>query len=156
MWTAVDVAQASDPADPAIDFQVVAGEDFTAIGWCAPVTGDERPPATAAGRLFRIGDDGTAVELPYARLEPPASSALGELWVPAERSSTPTGSWPVGRYVIALATPDGAWSRELGLELRTAPPPLPRPSVTPTPAPGSPTIAPSSSGSPAPSPGQSD
>ncbi len=114
VWTAVDVAPASDPADPAIDFQVVAGEDFTAIGWCAPV--DRR--RTAARRRRSAACSGslttaTAVELPYARLEPPASSALGELWVPAGRSTHAGGrlagralrdrARDAGRHVVAGA-----------------------------------------------------
>lgn len=132
VWTAVEVAQASGPTDPAIPFQVVAGDDFTAIGWCAPVSGDERPPAAAHGRLYRIEGDGTAVELVYTRLEPRASSSLGELWVPAEEPMTSDRGWPVGRYVILLEADDGRWDRWLGLDLRTAPP-VASPAVTPSP-----------------------
>src|SRR4029077_9798899 len=109
IWTAVDVARGSGARDPAIDFQVVAGEDFTAIGWCAPVTGDERPPAGVTGRLFRVLDDGGVVEEPYARREPPAPSALGELWVPVDGPQAPVDGWPTGRYVITLSTADGTW-----------------------------------------------
>jgi hypothetical protein len=121
VWTAVDVVEATGPTDPAIPFQVVAGEDFTAIGWCAPVEGESRPPLSATGRLFVIGEDGTATELPYRRIDPEIPSALGELWTPAEGAGSAAEPWPVGRYVIQLETGSGEWQRWLGLDLRSQP-----------------------------------
>ena len=152
VWSAVDVVdRATGPGDPTIPFNVVAGDDFTAIGWCAPVAGDERPPAVIQGRLFGFGVAGAVAEVPYRRLEPPAPSALGELWVPVVGAPGPSGAgpaWPPGRYVIALASADGAWTRWLGIELRAVPtasdliggassPPSaspPSPSASPSPA----------------------
>ena len=121
MWTAIDVTEASGPTDPAIPFQIVAGDDFTAIGWCAPVEGDERPPVSATGRLFVLDADGTATELPYARIEPGVPSALGELWAPAAHGTSTEAAWPVGRYVIELQTASQSWRRWLGLDLRSEP-----------------------------------
>ena len=121
VWTAVDVVEATGPTDPAIPFQVVAGEDFTAIGWCAPVEGEERPPLSATGRLYVIGADGTVTELPYARVDPSVPSALGELWAPGDAPGTGDASWPLGRYVIQLQTGSGDWQRWLGLDLRSEP-----------------------------------
>jgi hypothetical protein len=154
VWSAVDAQAATGPTDPVIEFQVVAGDDFTAIGWCAPVAGDERPPIGARGHLFGIDVDGGAVELPYERLEPATASALGELWAP---TSEPDNGWALGQYVIALTTPDGSWARYLGLDLRTSP-------AGPSPAPGTPSPPPTPSGPPptaspvssAPTPGQTD
>jgi hypothetical protein len=160
VWTAVSVAPASRPDDPAVPFQVIAGEDFRAIGWCAPVSGEERPPSGAIARLYRI-EDGVAVETPHVRLEPPASTALGELWGPVTTQTGATATWPLGRYVIELLTPDGTWSRYLGLELRSAiepatPAPPPTPTALPTPS-GEATPAPVDlGGSPLPTPGQTD
>jgi hypothetical protein len=145
VWTAVDVAPAPGPDDPAIPFQIVAGEDFRAIGWCAPVTGAERPPSTALAKLFRI-EEGVAVETLYIRLEPTAPTELGELWAPADTPTGASAAWPYGRYVIELATPDGSWSRYLGMELRGA--------LEPATAPP-PTQAPVDVGSPVPTAGQS-
>ena len=157
VWSAVDVEpRATGPADPSIVLNVVAGDDFTAIGWCAPVAGDERPPNGVQGRLFGFGVDGAIADLPYRRLEPPAPSALGELWVPvvaAPGSSGTSPAWSPGRYVIELATADGSWTRWLGIELRKVPQngvPSGSPSAVPS---GSP--SPSGSAgtvSPAPSP----
>lgn len=121
VWTAVDVVDATGPTDPAIPFQVVAGEDFTAIGWCAPVEGDDRPPLSATGRLYVIEEDGTATELPYTRVDPEIPSALGELWTPAEAGGSAGAAWPLGRYVIQLQTGSGEWQRWLGLDLRSQP-----------------------------------
>ena len=151
VWSAVEVVgRATGPGDPSIPFNVVAGDDFTAIGWCAPVAGDERPPAVVPGRLFGYGAAGAIAELPYRRLEPPAPSALGELWVPVVAAPGASGTgpaWPAGRYVIELATPDGTWARWLGIELRAVP--TASDLVT-----GGPSSVPSSSrpASPAPSP----
>ena len=157
VWSAVDVVQATGPEDPSIPFNVVAGEDFTAIGWCAPVAGDERPPVGAQGGLYGIDAAGTAHELPHQRLEPPAPSALGELWIPGNAGSPPS-AWAPGRYVIELATPDGSWARWLGLELRDAPAVATEPSATPSAVPGPSDQASRSPGpsSPEPGPSQTD
>jgi hypothetical protein len=164
VWTAVDAAQARGPEDPAIPFNAIAGEDFTAIGWCAPVTGDERPPASAQGVLWQVGTDGLAHRVAFRRLEPPAPSSLGELWAP-DTGSTPGPSdspgvspsasgasgaapaWPLGGYVIELATPDGTWSRWLGLELRAVPGSTAGPTASPATS-----ASPRASGSPVPRP----
>ena len=140
VWTAVDVVEATGPADPAIPFQVVAGEDFTAIGWCAPVVGDERPPLSATGRLYRLDPAGTPTEIPYERIDPSVASALGELWAPAADGGSAAAPWPVGRYVIQLETASGDWQRWLGLDLRSEPV-----------RPGDGTPAPGASGGPSPS-----
>jgi hypothetical protein len=121
VWTAVDVVEATGPTDPTIPYQVVAGEDFTAIGWCAPVEGESRPPLSATGHLFMIDPDGSATELPYSRIDPSIPSALGELWTPADAVGSADPAWPVGRYVIQLGTPSGEWQRWLGLDLRSEP-----------------------------------
>jgi hypothetical protein len=132
VWTAVEVAEASGPEDPAIPFQVVAGEDFTSLGWCAPVEGAERPPEAARGSLFRI-EDGAAVEVPFDRLEPAEPDALGELWAPPAGPDGRHPEWTPGRYVIRLGTRTGAYVRYLGLEIGPSPVRVP-PSSTPVPS----------------------
>ena len=42
--------------DPAIPFRPIVSEKVTAIGWCAPVDGGERPPLAATATLFRVTD----------------------------------------------------------------------------------------------------
>jgi len=160
VWPAADVAtSAAGPQDPSIPFNVIAGEDFTALGWCAPVSGVERPPVRAQGRLFRVAADGAATEVGYRRLEPPAPSSLGELWVPEGSAASAGTEWPPGRYVIQLAASDGTWERWLGIELRavsaSSEPAPDGPSPTPSALPSSsrPASAPPGDGPPSPSAG---
>ena len=120
VWTAIQAVTATGPLDPSIDFQVIAGDHFTAIGWCAPVLGPDRPPLSATGRLFRV-TSGKAVEPRSVLLEPAAPNALGELLAPAPGSNGVNGTWEPGRYVIEMATPERSWVRFIGLELRTVP-----------------------------------
>jgi hypothetical protein len=116
VWTAAEAVSALGPADPSIPFHPIASDTVEAIGWCAPVSGADRPPATAAAVLYRLGN-GTATEVPVHRLEPAAASALGELWAPMPVAGDRPPRWPDGRYVIRLATPSGDYVRYLGLDV---------------------------------------
>jgi hypothetical protein len=129
VWTAVDATVAGGPLDPSIPFQVIAGDRFSALGWCAPVLGPDRPPESAVGRLFRIAGGG-ATEPPLRLLEPAAPNPLGELWIPAAAGAVGTVTWPAGRYVIELATPSGSWTRWIGIELRVTPQPVLSPAAS--------------------------
>ena len=95
VWTAVDAVSATGPLDPSIPFEGVAGDTFTAIGWCAPVDGPDRPPDGTTARLFRVAD-GRATPEPYVRLHPAAANPLGELWGPvgSPAASPGTGATP--------------------------------------------------------------
>jgi hypothetical protein len=150
VWSAAEATPADGPVDPAIVFHPLASDVVEAIGWCAPVTGPERPPLAAAGTLFRL-EGGVAVEVPVDRLEPAAASALGELWVPPAEPDGRRLPWPEGRYVIRLATASGGYERYLGLEVgvpvRGA---APSPSSSPVPSPSS---SPAAAESPSPSAG---
>lgn len=116
VWSATEAVAASGPDDPSIPFSVIASTAVTAVGWCAPVIGDERPPLAAVGTLFRVDVD-SAREIPFDRLEPSAPDALGELWVPVPQSVGRRPPWPPGRYVIRLMAPGGSFERYLGIEV---------------------------------------
>jgi hypothetical protein len=116
VWTAVQVVGATGPDDPTIPFEPVVAASVTAIGWCAPVEGPDRPPRGLTASLFRI-EDGVAREIPYDRLEPAAPDSLGELWLPRPRGVGNRPTWAMGRYVIELRSPSGDYRRFLGLEL---------------------------------------
>jgi hypothetical protein len=116
VWKAVEVVQASGPTDPAIPFEPIVSPTVTAIGWCAPVNGPDRPPQNLTASLFRIRD-GAAVQVVYDRLEPAEPDPLGELWVPLPRTVGNRPSWSLGRYVIELRSTSGGYVRYLGLEL---------------------------------------
>ena len=143
IWTAARAVPANGPDDPAIPFHAIASDTVEAIGWCAPVTGPERPPLTADGTLYRLRG-GAAVEVPTDLLEPAAGDALGELWVPVQRAVGRRPPWPPGLYVIRLATPSGTYERYLGIDVGV--PPRPR-GTTPTAA-GSAGPSPGASASP--------
>lgn len=140
VWTAADAVAASGPADPGIPFRPIVAETVSAIGWCAPVVGGERPPLAATATLFRVRD-GAAVAIPYDRLEPSAPNALGELIVPPAPATGSRPPWAPGRYVIRLAAPGGSYVRYLGMEVMRALPastgadPATSPSASPTAAP---------------------
>ena len=116
VWKAATVVTGSGPDDPAIQFEPIVAATITAIGWCAPVEGTERPPQAIDTALYRIRD-GLAIPVAYDRLEPTAPDALGELWVPKPRGVGNRPKWPMGRYVIELRSSSGSYVRYLGLEL---------------------------------------
>jgi hypothetical protein len=120
IWTAAEAVPANGPDDPAIPFHPIASDTVEALGWCAPVTGPERPPLTAEATLYRLRD-GVAVEVPSDLLEPAGGDALGELWVPPQRAVGRRPPWAPGRYVIRLATASGTYERFLGIEVGVPP-----------------------------------
>jgi hypothetical protein len=120
VWAAAEAVPATGPEDVAIPFRPIVSEVVTAIGWCAPVEGAERPPLTATATLFRLGTSGVADEIPYERLEPGTQDAMGELLIPPVQTVGRRPAWSPGRYVIRLATPSGSYVRYLGLEITTA------------------------------------
>jgi hypothetical protein len=136
VWKAAQVVEAAGPEDPAIHFEPIVAATVTAIGWCAPVDGPDRPPRVLSATLYRIGEGG-ATEIPYDRLEPDAPEAQGELWVPRALGVGNRPAWRMGRYVIELRSPSGSYVRYLGLELTdrvvrgdaASPSPSPSPSL---------------------------
>jgi hypothetical protein len=137
VWTAAEAVPATGVLDPSIPFNLVGSEAVEAIGWCAPVSGPERPPLAARATLYRLVD-GVAIEVAVDRLEPVARDALGELWLPREGADGRRPAWAPGRYVIRLAAPSGAYERYLGLQVG---PPEPRPAPSAVPSPGKPSAA---------------
>ena len=139
VWTAAEASPAQGADDPSIPFNLVASEAVEAIGWCAPVSGPDRPPLAAEATLFRLVN-GAATEIVIDRLEPVARDALGELWLPPEVSGRPRPLWAPGRYVIRLAAESGGYVRYLGLEVGL-PEPRPEPSAAPEPSASEPSAA---------------
>lgn len=133
VWKATEVVEASGPDDAAIPFEPIVAATITAIGWCAPIDGPERPPRALTASLYRIAD-GVATPVAYDRLEPRAPDAMGELWIPKARSVGLRPPWPMGRYVIELRSDSGRYVRYLGLELTdrvVRPEPVPSPGESP-------------------------
>jgi hypothetical protein len=126
VWTAAEVVPATGVDDSSIPFNLVGSEAVEAIGWCAPVSGPDRPPLTARATLFRLVN-GVATEVAVDRLEPVARDALGELWLPRMQAGGRRPTWAPGRYVIRLAAPTGGYEQYLGLRVGL-PEPKPEPS----------------------------
>lgn len=151
VWTAAEAVAAAGVDDPSIPFNPVASNAVEAIGWCAPVSGPDRPPLTAEATLFRLMD-GVATEIAVDRMEPAARDALGELWLPREEAGGRRPLWAPGRYVIRLAAPSGGYERFLGMQVGLVEP-MPEPSVEPMPEPSAArTSGPSSATGSAPAP----
>jgi hypothetical protein len=143
VWTAAEAVAARRVDDPSIPFNLVASDTVEAIGWCAPVTGPDRPPLAAVATLFRL-EGGVAVEVAVDRLEPAVPDALGELWLPPGQAGGRRPLWAPGRYVIRLAAPSGGYERYLGMQVglpepepTLAPSRVPEPEPSAMPGPGS-------------------
>ena len=118
-WTAVDpVRFAADAGDPRIPIVPVVSQEVHAIGFCAPVSGAERPPPDATDRVYEVTTvevDGQpvtrVVQMTPTRIEPPGrASYLGASYVP-RRGST----WASGVYVIRIE--GSGYSRWFGIRV---------------------------------------
>ncbi|HEX5013375.1 MAG TPA: hypothetical protein VFV72_04375 [Candidatus Limnocylindrales bacterium] len=135
-WRAVEASTASNPLDPDISFTRVAAEAVPVVGYCAPISGPDRPPEDARGSVFSVAD-GTSSRLRVTRLAPIDDVAGGAAWLGFGRGASggaASPTWPLGRYAIRVGTSDGRYERWLGIEIlrpfleRSAPTPttLPR------------------------------
>ncbi len=117
VWVAAQLVAAVGPGDPTIPVAYVGEAPVTAIGWCAPVGDEGRPPSDAAATLFSVNPrNGNAQPVAYTLLAPLPGVAgpMAQLWgTPGTRIEP----WPGGRYVIRFATPSGTWVRFLGLDV---------------------------------------
>lgn len=134
----VPIASADGPDDPRIPLFLEASRTVLTLGYCAPVTGPERPPARTATTIYRLieaGGPGRESEweiIEPARAEPVAgSSPLGGAWAPpriagggASPSVQPRG-WASGMYVFRIAgvgPADDAFTRWFGVVVEVTPP----------------------------------
>jgi hypothetical protein len=120
-WAVVDPVEASGPTDRRIPIIPVAADRISAIGYCAPESGDDLPPVDATAALFSVDAEGAHL-LTAVRLEPRAETSMGVLWAPnprtGRRDPISRRSWPDGVYVIHMSDPSGSFDRWLGAELR--------------------------------------
>lgn len=124
-WRAVEPAVAAGPLDPAVTFTPIVAQLVPILGFCAPISGPDQPPKDARGSVQVIEPGGDVTELYLERSVPPADVSGGARWVgPADGAPAfgapggkPGRTWPVGRYVIRVATPDGRYERWIGVEI---------------------------------------
>jgi hypothetical protein len=143
-WTSVHPVVAPSPADPAIDFARVVADRVTALGYCAPSTGGDRPPPIVAVEAWR--EDGAGHPLPIllrpAAVVPGAASVAAALYGPPAGSVATTGTWAPGRYVFRVSGPPATgFERWFGVEILSPVDiaPAPAASRTPTVATSAPT-----------------
>ena len=113
-WSAADGQLAGDMLDPQIAFTPVIGRSVHALGFCAPVAGEDRPPDDASVALWRI-DGRQAVGLRPAIREPRSQTPFGRRWWPPAGPPDVSGGWPSGRYVVGIA--GGDYIRWLGIQV---------------------------------------
>jgi hypothetical protein len=121
-WHLVEpVVTAKGPLDAAIPI-VEVGTGTTALGYCSPWTGTERPPADASVVAWQILEDSTglrAAPLALQSIAPAQPSVLGALYrppptpaafaTPEPNVSADSRLWTPGRLVFAIEA-DG-WRR---------------------------------------------
>jgi hypothetical protein len=120
-WTAMTpIGAAIGPTDPRIPVIPVVSQAVLAIGFCAPVSGSDKPPADATQRIFRVtaitiaGEGITRAEaLAPLRVEPESRpSYLGAAYAPLAGDS-----WSDGVYVVHVE--GSGYSRWFGIQVET-------------------------------------
>jgi hypothetical protein len=124
-WTAVQpIASAAGPRDPAIPIIPVMGTVVRTVGWCAPIAGSGRPPATALATVYQVGSGGTGrvTEIHPMRVRPAIESAMGAEYALTLRSrGEPDASWPSGLYIFRVADAEATYVRWFGAEVQVLP-----------------------------------
>lgn len=118
-WRAIEPSTASGPLDPSIAFTPVAAEAVPVLGYCAPVSGPDRPPADARGDVFAL-IDGASEEVRVTRFAPVDDVSGGAAWSGWGRGASGGAfslTWPLGRYVFRVGTHDGRYERWIGVEV---------------------------------------
>ena len=121
------LAGPTDPLDPRIPFVRIVVGAIPALGYCAPTSDPDRPPANARTTAWSLAADGSAVPVGLRRIAGP--SAPGDstegLYVPEPVGGANATGWLAGRYVFALRdqTP-GGYARWFGVEVLDPPGPI--------------------------------
>jgi hypothetical protein len=129
VWRSVEPAPApAGPLDPAIPL-VQAGPANEALGYCAPWSGPERPPADSVVTAWQValgaGRPGSpapdsAIPVRLIRILPARASVLGAVYEgpggkPGALDGRTGGGWTVGRYVFAIRAT--GWERWWSVEI---------------------------------------
>lgn len=150
-WSAVRPIRALGPEDRRIEMARIVADGLPVLGYCAPSTGRDRPPASVTTTAWQLLDDGSLLELELVPIEGanPAGQPTQALYEPPwPAGPTESAAWQAGRYVFRVGEPAaGLYERWFGVEIvppsvvagesspRAAPTPSPSPS--PSPSPGS-------------------
>jgi hypothetical protein len=118
------LADVSGPDDDRIPFVTIVSVQTSGIGYCPPPGGIDGPPAGSRLQAWALDNDGSATSLQMEPITLDASSVIHlevEVFIAADEDATGGGRWAPGRYVFAVASPDGGYGRWFGVEIRTPP-----------------------------------
>jgi hypothetical protein len=106
----VPLAGASGPADPLIPLIGEPSLAVLAVGYCAPVSGPERPPSAVTTTIYRLRHGGAADDpLAWDVIRPPRvlptldESSLGGAWASPGSTATTTTGWADATIVLRIA-----------------------------------------------------
>lgn len=127
VWRSAEAtADAVDAADAEIPRTPVASRSVATLGFCAPVSGPDRPPIEATVTLYRIDPGAPPSILAVGRVQPVARpSAMGSVFSPPLSKNLDMdgqSGWVSGVYVFRVGgwTP-GAYVRWLGVTIDVLP-----------------------------------
>jgi len=116
------LTDATGPDDARVPFVTIVSVRITGIGYCPPPGGGDEPPKGSQLQAWSVGEGGGATPLTLQRVNLAVPMALDvAVYIPAGEDATGAGRWAPGRYVFAVASPNGAYSRWFGVEIRTPP-----------------------------------
>jgi hypothetical protein len=99
VWRAIEPASvAADPADARIPVFPIVSEGVTALGWCAPVVGADRPDGPATVDVWRLTAAGPVVIRTRNASAADVESSFGGLYRPPGAAAA--GVWADGTYVF--------------------------------------------------------
>jgi hypothetical protein len=126
VWRAIEpVDAASGPEDARIPIFPVVSEGITELGWCAPVTGPQRPVGHATIDAWRQTLSGWVAIRTTSTRPTGIGSSFGGLYAPPENADSEAPElWPDGDYVFRYREPTGR-ERWFGVEVELRPVPLP-------------------------------
>jgi hypothetical protein len=131
IWRALDPVTGLRPDDPTVPWVFIGSQGVTALGWCAPIDGPERPSGGTTVEAWSV-TGGVARPISLLRIRPVREpSSLGGLYRPAH-GSTPTsttGLWSSGRYVFRVRSGNDQ-VQTFGVDIEVNPLGPPGPGVT--------------------------
>jgi len=116
------LTNATGPDDASVPFVTIVSQRITGIGYCPPPGGADEPPPGSQLKAWTIGEGGGATPVNLQRVSLAAPMALDvAVYIPTGEDATGAGRWAPGRYVFAVTSADGTYSRWFGVEIRTPP-----------------------------------
>jgi hypothetical protein len=116
-WSSVEVHDHGSPGDPALPVTRLVSEAVTTLGYCAPISGSERPPVTTVASAWVTSPGHDPISIALTRALPVHASALGAAWLPPVADDTRATGWPPGNYTFRLADTATGYERWFAIEV---------------------------------------